>query len=255
MMSSSDSARHGAVRESLSGFVPLLILAGTVLFLFWFDQAGRAARRPPRAAPAGAPVLRHVAREGRVYSILRSYGTHGMTLVHVSADPAMETFFPQAAASRSFPVAAEDSRPAYSAGVTERNWPFIAGRTGLVRRVRSVLPAAVFAELRPEFRRRPGFSMRGPGRFSGFLYDVPWEIASREGMSRIDEPVIVTVNAAFFEKEGDPEAFARTLRSLLPDVRLLVLVDGLDEAGVTAAGIDGLRRFGLAWTRSGRRGR
>jgi len=244
-------------------FLNLTILLLAVLFFIWVDSsAGN-----KRSLPLPAKIYR-VSAQSDVYDIYKSAGLRGARVIHLNRFFNIEDYFPkEEATSVPFPIKVYDIRPAYEKGLSSHNWLFIATRTGLVRTITTILPEPVFiARLKdfasdfaytvsPSFSNNnpppPPFDKGGQGGLSeqkikGYDYDIPMTVETLRSLPLINEPVVVDVDAGFFSADVDPVMVAAILREKCPDIRIIVLVDSVDEPEVTEEMRKRLGRFETA---------
>lgn len=220
----------------------VVILSSSALFLI--SNAAVSRRKAPAANNA---QVYQVGTQRDAYGAFRHAGPWGGHAVHLNRFFNMLDFFPkEEKVSSPFPIAVRDVRPYYEKGVTSHNWLFIATRTGLVRRVTSVLPEDAYRDKIPELR-ADFFLQVDKNMVTGYSYDIPWTIATLRNMPTIPEPVTLIVDAGYFAEGDDPLSVAAVLKKKCPDIRMITLVDSHDESGVT----DGMRKklqvFGKIW--------
>ena len=220
------------------------VLILSAVFLVWVDTSARAGRHLSAVGQKSGPVqVVRVPTHLDAYRFLRDRGTRGVLLVQFDRFFSMVEYFPKTeATSRPFPIEVYDVRPSYELALDRQNWLFIATRTGMVRAIISVLPDTLFADRMTAFGQDPGYRITGE-TISGFSYDVPRVITTVQGLSLIEEPVIAMVSAGFFSDGADPEASALSLLKRCPDLRALILVEGLDDEESNDADREALGRF------------
>ncbi len=194
--------------------VPLAIalaLVGTALGL---EAVGRSARSigQARAIRDGFLGVRLVPDSAAVYQIWRNAGVHGRTLVHVGRFlhfvPAQEEE-PTTGACRDMTTADAEAK------LDNRNFLWVAGYAGVVRRVFYVVPPERFRKLPGTWDRvdETGFQLR---------------VSSR--LPALAEPVLLDVHASYFET-SDGAALLEELETsgLVTDLVTLNLAqDGSD---------------------------
>jgi len=227
-----------------------------VLFFIWVDiSAGnkRSLPLPAKIYPVrkGFPSklsdgVNRVSTQRDVYDIYKSAGLRGARVIHLNRFFNIEDYFPkEEATSVPFPIQAYDIRPAYEKGLNSHNWLFIATRTGLVRALSTILPEPVFRERVKDFASDFAFTVSGE-KIKGYDYDIPMTVETLRSLSLINQPVVIDVDAGFFVDGIDPLKAATVLREKCPDIRMIILVDSLDESDVTDEMREKLRRFGSA---------
>ena len=223
----------------------MVILA--VLALFWMDRSGHASRSIASVLPNGAPAVHRVDRQSDIYAIYRSLGVWGAHVVHLNRFLNLVEYYPKdESVSMPFPVRTADIRPSYEKGIDSHSWLFIANRTGLVRSATIVLPRKIFDARLEDFRSDFSFTV-SDRQVRGWAQDMPFEVTTLEGLSRIAEPVIVNVDAGYFDDDADPRTVAEAMRRACRDVRVLVLCASRDEQEVSQAMRDRLALFASAF--------
>lgn len=222
-----------------------IVLCGGLLL--GIDHAGRSARRAPALPSSGQPVAERITSQGEAYMLYRALQVFGIRVVHLNRFMNLVEYYPaDEGRSVPFPIGTGDIRPAYEKGLDAHNWLFIANRTGMVRTVTVVLPESVFREKAELFRSSFFYRFAGQ-RVEGRSRDLPFMVTKLEDLPVIDEPVIVNVDAGFFEPGSDPVLVASLLREACRDIRALLLIESRDEAEVTPLMRARLREFADAF--------
>ncbi len=204
-----------------------LALVGIALGL---EAVGRSARvaGPARRAGDGRPLEVHlVADSPALYRLWRNAGVRGRTLVHVGRFlhfvPAQEED-PTTGACVDVPIAGGEAK------LDSRNFLWVAGYAGIVRRIFYVVP--------PErFRKPPGAWDRVD--VSGFERRVS------SHLPELREPVLLDVHASYFEST-DGGALREALRASGLDTDLVTLNLALDGSDVSEGARERLRAFARA---------
>jgi len=222
----------------------VIFFAALVLFLVWLDSSARAKRRIPSTT---SPQIHRVSSQAAAYDIYKQNGLWGITVVHLNRFLNMADYAPrEEIKSRPYPIMTNDVRPLYEKGLNSHNWLFIASVTGMVRSVTTVLPAGTLNERMEAFRADPFFVVLGR-TVKGYSNDVPLTIVTLDDLPSVHEPVVLNVDAGFFLNPQDPLKAAMIVREKCPDIRMIILVDSVDEPGITADMHTDLDRFASAW--------
>jgi len=224
----------------------VLIIAAAVMLLVFINAMARRSRTAPEALSAGqqGTAIRHVDTQEDVYPLLRGMGVRGMRLVHLNRRFNLLEYAlpPETTRSRPFPIEPFDIRQVMEAGLNSDNWLFIATRTGMIRQVTWVLPDPVYENVAPLFARDVRYSLED-GLVRGYSYDLYRVVSRLERLPRNAEPLIVTVDAAFFGPGVLPNKVLDVLQDRLPHIAILVAVDSADEPDVTEEMRQALREF------------
>lgn len=223
------------------------VLVLSIVFFAWIARAGINARMtPPLRGVGHDPHIQRVNRQQDVFPIYKSAALRGARVVHLNRFFNMQVYSPKEQfITTDFPVEIKEFHAVFEPYIDSHNWLFIATRTGLVRTVTTVLPDNIFQErLRDP---SDGIFSHSRGTIAGFTYDITRTIASLDTLPAIDEPVIVNVDAGFFSDGEDPSRTVAALKKQCRDVRMLVLIDSLDEPEVTDAMRNQLKSFETAW--------
>lgn len=225
-------------------FLNIAVIAAFLGSLLFMDSRAKGAR----IMPAGtAPAVARVGSQASIYGLYRDRGIRGARIVHLNRFLNMVEYLPrEETTSMPFPVRVQDAKPLYEKGLDGHNWLFIANRTGLVRTVTVVLPAAVMRERTAQFDGTYAYARSGGG-FRGYTFDLPLLVTTLDALPDIDEPVIVNIDAGYFVTGEEPEAVAAALRKHCPDVRLIALSASLDEPEIDDGARRRLERFGTVW--------
>lgn len=213
---------------SLSMSVVIVLLC--FLLLVSIDRKAAAKRKIPEGRQQ--QVVR-VGSQADVYRIFKAAGLWGAHVVHFGQHFYLMSYFPHEQSSPvPFPIESADVRPLYEQGIDSHTWLFIANKTGLVRRVTAVIPAAVFRDkeeaLEKDFSFRPH-----RGGFQGYSYDMPREVFPVSDFLCPEGPVVVNVDAGVFVDDLRPERLYASLKQRCPDIRMFLLVDSRDDKEVT----------------------
>ncbi len=200
-----------------------LALVGTALGL---EAVGRSARAvgATRAIRDSAPNVHLVGDAAAVYRIWKDARVHGRTLVHVGRFlhfvPAQEED-PTTGACRDVPIAEGDAK------LDNRNFLWVAGYAGVIRRIFYVVP--------PErFRKPPGTWDRVD--LSGFERRVS------SHLPELREPVLLQIHASYFESTDGGALLEDLGRSGL-ETDLVTLNLAQDSADVSETARERLRAF------------
>lgn len=228
--------------------VALSVLAG--FFFLMIGQLAERSRTLPLPSGGGhGIILEHVARQRDVYPVFRTAGVWGTHVIHLNRYFNMQAYSPRDLfVTTAFPVQVPDMASAYEPGLDSHSWLFIAARTGLVRKVTTVLPEKVFAPLL--MNRENRVFTYANGSFRGFMHDIPRTITRLDSLPSIAEPVIVNVDAAYFAGGEDPFRTAALLQERCRHIRMLVLIRSEDEPLVTDEMRRRLSLFATAWQSS-----
>jgi len=229
---------------------PAILIHVAVIFLAIlatnFVNTASVSRRKTPPARDGLLLLR-VASQKDVYEILRKSQIWGAHHIQVNRFLNMVDYFPKEEAhSGPFPIVVRDVRPLYEKGITDHNWLFIATRTGLIRRITTLMPESEFRIRVPEMMGNYYFAL-GTAGLSGYSYDTPWTITTLRDMKSISEPVIITIDAGYFDNNASPQEVADVLKRKCTDVRMMILVESRDESSVSDDMRRALQTFSAFW--------
>ncbi len=204
-----------------------LPLAGTALGL---DAMGRSARVVGRARRAGegggALEVRLVANAPAAYRQWRNAGVRGRTLVHLGRFlhfvPVQEDE-PTTGACTDVPIARAEAR------LDNRNFLWVAGYSGIVRRIFYVVPPERFV----------GKPRGGWDRIDASGFER--RVSSR--LPELREPVLLEIHASYFEAT-DGDALLEDLRSSGLETDLAILDLAQDGPDVSERARERLRAFG-----------
>lgn len=232
---------QGVAGYLLNAFAVLL----GVVFLLFIEQRAIAHRH----LPAQGVGLFLVERQADVYRVLRSLDLRGAHVVQLNRFFNLEDYsLSSEMTTRPFPITPRDLRHVYEEGITSHNWLYIATRTGMVRKITSVLPDSIFDQRVPDLRADPSFG-EIRGGFAGYSYDTPRSVFLLRTLRQIDEPVVAVIDAGFFVDGSDPGLVMSHLREKCPDIRTVVFVGSVDEPEVTDGMREQLMAFQAEWNR------
>jgi hypothetical protein len=216
-----------------------------VIAALHFVGTGRRVAGP--SAPIGSPAVRAVLvrTDADVLATWRAQGVQGRTMVHVGrflhfvSEPGARTVV----ATLDAPGRAGALDDVLTRQSGPRDYLWVAGSTGVARRILYVEPGSAIDR-----------------RLSDLGFDraaLPFPISSRAfprtllaELPRVDEPVLLDVNASWFD-EGTAEELLAMLRgsALRADLVTLSLAEDADD--VTAAARDRMRAFASAFAPGG----
>lgn len=226
----------------------IAILIMVAIFFIGIDNIAINARKLPQLTGSRNDSFIHlVSRQQDVFPIYETAGLWGSRVIHLNRFFNMQEYSPKEQfVTTHFPVQVTGMKSAYERGIDSHNWLFIATRTGLVRTMTTVLPEQVFAELVKKSPNDRVFTYAA-GTIRGYTYDIPRTITTLNDLPEIEEPVVVNVDAGYFSGGADPSGTSAVLKKKCRDIRMLVMIDSLDEPEVTDAMREQLRQFEAAW--------
>ncbi len=211
--------------------VAISVIAVSLLCLWLMQRSAVKNRCVPQQA--GSDGLMLVGSQEDVYRACAMRAVRGATIVQLGKFSNLQYWEPEhLGRSTPFPLRVFDVRPEYEKGLQPHNWLIIASRTGIVRKVVSVLPPEEFRSMTPNLDADFGL-VRRPGGYFGFHYDVPRTVTVLNMLPAVSESVIVVVDASYFGPGSDPAETVRMLAERVPDVALLIAVSSLNEPEVT----------------------
>lgn len=212
----------------------VMVIAVSVVLLVVVDITARRSRMVPALASGAGLEVRQVDTQEDVYRLLRRMGAWGIRVVHLNRrfNLVEYTLPSELNRSRPFPIEPFDIRTVMEKGLNSDNWLFVATRTGMVRQVTWVLPDDILNDVAPLFASEASYSLKG-GLVRGYTYDLYRVISRLDTVPRYEEPLVVTVDAAFFGTGTSPARVSDILRERFPAMALLVAVYSVDEPDVT----------------------
>lgn len=226
----------------------IFVIVLCMVFFVCADRLSTKARKslPAGASPSGALFIR-VDTERDAYFAYKNNKLWGSRVIHLNRHLNLVDYFPHdEITTHPFPLQVQDSRPVYEERVDSHNWLFIAGRTGMVRSIVSVLPEDVFQKKRVELSEDSTLVLSG-NEVRGFTYDIPWSVGTLTTIPFLDEPVIINVDAGFFTNGQDPAAAALELHRRYRNARIIVLISSTDEEDVSSGDRSALDLFEATW--------
>lgn len=235
-------------RKILVLILNIAILIMVAIFFIGIDSIAIKDRNLPRLTGGRNDAFIYlVSRQQDVFPIYETAGLWGSKVIHLNRFFNMQEYSPKEQfVTTHFPVQVAGMKSAYERGINSHNWLFIATRTGFVRTITTVIPDQMFADL---VRKSPNDKVftYAAGTIRGYTYDIPRTITTLNDLPEIKEPVVVNVDAGYFTDGADPARTATLLKERCRDIRMLVLIDSLDEPEVADAMREQLRQFEAAW--------
>lgn len=191
-------------------------------------------RKLPSKISASPVPLYIVDTQKDIYSLYRRMGLHGARIIHLNQYFNLAQYEPvEFQRSEPFPLSSENLGVTfYEKGIDSHNWLYIASRVGMVRAVVTVLPDSVFRLRSQDLKESSDYSYRPP-LFTGYTFDIQRTVTSINGLPRINEPVIINIDAGYFIDNNEPAEIILALKSACQDIRGIVLVRSLDEPKIT----------------------
>jgi len=232
-------------QNKITIFMNVLVLTALMFFLIWVNNSAQAKRSIPST---GRPNIVRLKTQQDIYNTYKLNDLWGVKVLHLNRFLNMADYAPrEEVRSSPYPIKTGDIRPLYEKGLDSHNWLYIASISGMVRSVTTVLPGEIFMERSEAFKSDSFFSVRGK-TIKGYSYDVPLRIVTLDDLPAINEPVVVNVDAGYFSSKTDPLMVARMVKEKCPDIRMIILIDSIDEADITSIMRGDLSRFVSAWS-------
>lgn len=210
--------------------VIVIFFSGVLLFLAGYGKAGRV---------TGVPVSlddRRIAKEfvdrpEEAYGIWKKSGYKGRVIVSLSRrlnfiESEESALIPPA----SFPVKVFNLATSIEAALDDKNFLFVSLLEGITREIIHIVPDRAFQE-KQRFAEKNGIAATN-GKIKVPFRGSPRWIAPLSELKQITEPVLLYVNASFFE-EIEPAALFNHLRDIGLKTDLVVLCRSFDDDEVT----------------------
>lgn len=210
--------------------VIVIFFSCVLLFLAGYGKAGRV---------TGVPVSlddRRIAKElvnrpEEAYGIWEKSGHKGRMVVSLSRrlnfiETHEETFIPHSP----FPVKVFNLATSVEATLDDKNFLFVSLLKGIAREIIHIVPEQAFQE-KLRFAEKNGIAATN-GKINVPFRGSPRWIAPLSELKPIREPVLLYVNASFFE-EVEPAALFNHLRDIGLKTDLVVLCRSFDDDEVT----------------------
>lgn len=208
--------------------VAVSVIAAALLFLLLL-QSTAIGNRFPLHSSAGDSRIIIVRTQKDAYQVCKERSFKGAAIVSLGKYFNLQYWAPDyLAKSAPFPIQTFDVRPEFEHALESHNWLFIANRTGMVRKVITVLPSEEYRRRQLDLKSDYGLSPRRFG-YEGFHYDLPRSVTTLDRLKAVAGPVIVVADASYFAPDVDPTATAHELAKRLPSVALFIVVSSLDE--------------------------
>ncbi|HEY6872960.1 MAG TPA: hypothetical protein VI298_09570 [Geobacteraceae bacterium] len=224
-----------------------LAVVAASLLCFWAMQAAAVGERHvPETGVKGAGIA-VVATQRDAYRICAANGIRGATVVQLGRFSNLQYWAPEYLGKPTpFPIKPFDVRPEYEKALQSHNWLFIANTNGIVRKVVSILTPGEFQRMVPAFDADYEL-VRRAGGYGGFHFDVPRTVTTLDALRRLTEPVVVVVDASYFEGVSEPAETAYKLAERVPAAALVIAVSSMDENEVTWEMRRQMAQFLRAW--------
>lgn len=220
----------------------IVFIAGAALVAL--NSTGNTSRQYEKSYHMGDPRLPVMVEDNsrEVYAFIKEKGMHGRILIHLSK---YLHFVPPDVSSvyegiERFPIITKSLSREYEKMVDQRNFLWIAMRTNIARRIYHVLPPYMFTEKREAVEAYTrGVSVKQGTIITHFLGSSR-VIAER--MPTIKEPVLLIIDASYFEYAGGSSLFD-DLRASGVKTDLLILCLSEDNPDVQEQERKKLRQF------------
>ncbi len=209
----------------------ILIFVFLCFSFFLIDSHSRSVRKYPRKSSLR---FYRVSTGKDVYRVYRLLKLKGATVVHLSNTLGMEEFYPSEETEPiGYPIPVRDVLPLYEKGLNSENFLFIASRASMLRKVYNILPPSVFRLKKDRLKGEFEYTVSG-NSVDGFVRDIHQIITTLEAVKRIDEPVVINIDAGYFVEAQDPMRTVVEIIKHFRDIRAVVLIDSVDRDYVSA---------------------